>query len=217
MQINSITNKYYLNLNNQKNSKSKISISQNSESLKNFAYTDLLFKAGRPATIVKPEFKTPLQEMIGNKIASFIRKLPENSKLNKPHVVIFNDKTIELLIDKTNPSGIIDVSIKLLNEKQEASNLKLSLNKHGQLRYGVYSKHDDSDIYFSSTKHNRHMEYGNANYRQTSDNDFIWSRIAAKPNQTFSPNAKQILDFSRTELLEFFSEMAKKQRSFLAI
>ncbi len=216
MKISPITNFNYQTskVQNLKQTETPVEQEQQQE-LKSLGYTDLAFKAGA-TKLIKPQFKTPVQQKISSKIATYLEFLPEKSKIKTPIIMNIDDKIISFSMDKTMGAGLTNVSIKMVDEDNNASMLNMTIDKKGQVKCGAYHEPNGlSTIFERSVNRMRRMQYGNAYYRAAGDNETLWYRMITHVDETISPNAAKRMEFNGTELQEILSEMAKKSTSFL--
>lgn len=214
MKISQITNfNYQAKVQNLKQTEKPIEQEQQQE-ITSLGYTDLAFKANA-TKLVEPKFESLVQQKISSKIASYLKILPEKSKLKSPIIMNIEDKIVEFFMDKTG--DLTNVSIKMFEENNVHSILNMTIDKKGQVRSAAYHEPGGLSTTFDrGVNRMRRIQYGNATYRAVGDNDTLWTRISPHANETFSPDAASRMEFNATELQEMLSEMAKKNTSFLA-
>ena len=216
MKVHSITLHTGLLQNNNKRIQVEPTSTQPQDTLQTVAYNDLSFRRLR-GCLTKPKFNTPLQEKIANKITTYLKVLPENSRLKAPIVMQFEDKIIEFSMDKTNPSGLTDVSIKVKDKDDNKSELNFVISKTGQVKSGISQEPNKMGLMFERNAYGvRKMFYGNAIYHSLANSDTLWLREGKPQEDEISPIAQLRMEFNDTELRDFLSEMAKKRTSFLA-
>ena len=218
MQINSISKFNYQILNRQNFNQKEVPVEQSTkETLEKtrFGYSDLVFN-GR-VNLVKPKFDLPIQEKIANKITNYLKILPESSKMKTPIVMKFDDRVVEMLMDKTSVFGTTDVSLKMFYEKLNyTTQLNMTIDKYGQVKSGLYTEPGALDTAFERVSRNpRKIIYGGATYRPLGDDDTLWIRMLTHKDETIAHEAPARKEFNDTELQGLLSEMAKKNTSFL--
>lgn len=217
MQINSISKINYQNFNKKFSKPTETPIEQENQApqeLKMFAYNDLAFKS-KIDNLVRPTFESPVLEKLAEKTSTYLKILPKMSKMREPINIKVNDKQIEFYMDKMNQSNLADVSIKII-ENDVVSRFNMKINKNGQLIGAACYEPGVPNILFERPKNSaRKIKYGDISYRPSLENENIWVRATSRFNETNHTVAPDRIEFNRTELEKFMSEMAKKDASIL--
>lgn len=222
MRIQAINNIKYQSINKRDIKDSPETIVNSEETLK-VGYTDLVFKAG--LVLKKPVYESQITEKLAEKIASYIQKIPEASKILQPISFKYDGGVAGFVVDKTKKNET-KISVKMFDGKEELGDwnsregeftaLEMSLNKKGQMTKGMYySMPCRMNYIFERLPRNaRRVKYANAFYMQRKE-DNRWTKLVLKsPDYQYASSLENIMDYSESKLHDMFIKLAEKDTVF---
>ena len=206
-----------------KNIKNSPETTVNAEEPLRFGYSDLVFKAG--LVLKKPVYESQITEKLAEKIASYIQKIPEASKILQPISFKYDGGVAGFVVDKTKKNET-KISVKMFDGKEELGDwnsrggeftaLEMSLNKKGQMTKGMYYSMPNrmNYIFERLPKNVRRVKYANAFYMQRKE-DGRWTKLVQQAaDYQYASSHENIMDFSESKLQDMFIKLAEKDAVF---